>query len=172
MTVKYTSQAFTEAHDRFLTDATRLTDEDVAQLALVDADLADRARAKRAGFVEAKGHDATWHKPVKWKDLLKWQRDILMPLLGTYRLKSREAHTRLDDLERRIVELEKRPAGIKDAGVWKSGVTYHPGDIVSHQGSGWICSMTHDSTGNDVDHSAFRLLVMRGRDGRNSDGRR
>jgi len=68
-------------------------------------------------------------------------------------------------LEQRIAELEARPA-MKDAGVWKAGTVYDAGAIVSHGGSGWICSATHCAVGSEPSHDFFRLFVKAGRDGR------
>ena len=76
--------------------------------------------------------------------------------------------TRLAALEARVKQLEALPT-MKDAGVWTHGRMYSAGSIVSHQGSAWICSDTHYSTGTDLDHGRFRLLVKKGRDGK--DGR-
>lgn len=67
-------------------------------------------------------------------------------------------------LEARVSALEQRPQ-LKDAGVWTSGQSYAPGDVVSHAGSGWICNAAH-TAGGGISHEAFRLLVKRGRDGR------
>ena len=74
--------------------------------------------------------------------------------------------SRVDALEQRVRELESRPA-IKDAGVWHTATVYKPGDIVSHQGSGWICSADHVA-GDGIDHAKFRLLVKKGADARDA----
>ena len=65
----------------------------------------------------------------------------------------------------RIAALEARPS-VQDKGTWKDGVVYDKGDIVTHGGSGWICSETHLATGTDLNHDCFRLFVKRGRDAR------
>lgn len=49
----YNPVTFHEAHKKFLTDAKTLTDDDLAQFAIIDPKLAERARAKREGYVEA-----------------------------------------------------------------------------------------------------------------------
>ena len=51
--MSYDPLAFQAAHQRFLTDVNNLTDDDLEQFAIVDPKLAERARARRAGFVEA-----------------------------------------------------------------------------------------------------------------------
>lgn len=68
-------------------------------------------------------------------------------------------------LQARIRELEARPA-LHDRGLWTRGVPYAEGDVVTADGSAWVCTKTHFSVGRDLDHTAFRLLVKRGRDGR------
>ena len=44
---------FEDAHAKFIDDATKLTDSDIAQIAIVDPKLGERARARRAGYVPA-----------------------------------------------------------------------------------------------------------------------
>lgn len=72
-------------------------------------------------------------------------------------------HRTVDPLIARLAALEARPV-TKDAGVWKSGVLYEPGDITTHAGSGWICRAAHHSTGTEPSHDCFRLFVKAGRD--------
>jgi hypothetical protein len=114
---EYNSDAFSAAHQRFLTDAKSLTDDDLAQFAVVDPKLAERARAKRAGFVEAAEDGAAtprqFAKSITVKVLLDYQRDCLAPILAThkYRVKQlTETVERLDahcrSLEQRLLELE------------------------------------------------------------------
>jgi hypothetical protein len=68
-------------------------------------------------------------------------------------------------LEKRIAQLEARPV-VKDAGVWRTGTLYRAGEIVSHGGSGWICSETHSAGGPEPNHKFFRLFVTASRDAR------
>ena len=100
----YDGKAFSAAHRKFLEDAKSLTDDDIAQFAIVDAKFAERARARRAGFVEPiePGHrDKT---PVTRGFLLKALQCViandLTPLLATYRY-------RIDELVTRVAELEQ-----------------------------------------------------------------
>jgi hypothetical protein len=79
--------------------------------------------------------------------------------------KNRELDICLSALTTRMADVEQRPV-LEDKGVWKANETYAAGAIVSHHGSGFICSRPHVSRGIDLDHTAFRLLVKRGRDAR------
>jgi hypothetical protein len=72
-------------------------------------------------------------------------------------------HTAIAPLITRIAVLEARPE-LKDAGPWQSGASYRPGDIVSFQGGAWICKAPTMSQA--FNHECFRLLVKRGRDGK------
>lgn len=72
-------------------------------------------------------------------------------------LHAREARI---DLEKRVAALEARPE-LKDAGVWREGTAYAPGNIVSHAGSAWICNK---ATEGKPPGDGWRLLVKRGRD--------
>jgi hypothetical protein len=70
------------------------------------------------------------------------------------------------ELTTRLAALEARPVGaVKDAGTWKPDRPYDEGDIVTRDGSAWICGRSHISTAR-FDHQAFRLFVKSGRDGR------
>ena len=51
--VVYDTKAFEAAHRRFLTDPKTVTDDDLALFELVFPSFAERARAMRAGFVNA-----------------------------------------------------------------------------------------------------------------------
>jgi hypothetical protein len=64
----------------------------------------------------------------------------------------------IEALEQRIVELEGRPV-VRDAGVWEANREYRPGDIISHNGAGWLCRAAHVSAGHAPDPSAFRMFV-------------
>jgi hypothetical protein len=78
------------------------------------------------------------------------------------RLRTAEATIKtIAELERRIVELEARPT-LRDAGVWQANREYRNGDVVSHQGGGWLCRSTHMSVGSHPSPDAFRLFVKAG----------
>jgi hypothetical protein len=68
-------------------------------------------------------------------------------------------------LRERIAVLESRPS-LKDCGVWHSGVVYENGSLVTFDGSAWVCRQAHFAVGDHPSHDHFRLLVKRGRDGR------
>lgn len=74
-------------------------------------------------------------------------------------------NARIDALEQRIGALEAKPS-VQDKGIWRAGQVYEPGDIVTRSGSAWICRSIHMAVGDDLDHDRFRLLVKRGRDGK------
>ena len=82
-TTKYDRERWVAAHHRFLESPFALTDEDLEQLALTDPRLAERGRAKRAGFVEAeddfvKEHG---HHPLTLKLWSQWLSDLFSPML-------------------------------------------------------------------------------------------
>src|SRR5262245_26530901 len=69
-------------------------------------------------------------------------------------------------LEERIRELEQRPL-LEDAGIWNRSTEYHPGQCVTFDGSYWVCKTMHRH-GKPGETDCWRLLVRRGRDGRDS----
>ena len=57
---------------------------------------------------------------------------------------------------------------LTDGGIWKSDGTLYPaGQVVTRDGSAWVCTRTHAQLG-PFDHTCWRLLVKRGRDGRDA----
>jgi hypothetical protein len=104
----YNSTAFETAHKKFLDDATTLTDDDLAQFAIVDPKLAERARAKRAGFVKAETDDdrRDLARPATMRDFLDFVVDDFGPILATYRHKNAMLEERCLALEQRVLELE------------------------------------------------------------------
>lgn len=89
------------------------------------------------------------------------------------RAKIVECEVQIAELRAELETLKaQRP--LKDAGVWKAGVTYHTGDMVSFQGSAWIAKTVNVVRPNDPDTgpSCWRLFVKRGADGKDGrDGR-
>ena len=77
------------------------------------------------------------------------------------------AHVRT--LHSRVEELERRPT-LRDAGVWSAEKTPYGLDaIVTDRGSAWIAKRaTCQRPGEDNDD--WRLMVKRGRDGRDAKG--
>lgn len=108
----YDKELFQLAHTRFLLIPKELTDRDLEQLAVVDKKSAERARATRAGFVEAEDDDdkKLAKLTVSQRDLLSWQKDVVQPLLSTYRHRLDEAMTLIRSLEGRVLELEAQQA--------------------------------------------------------------
>jgi hypothetical protein len=171
--VVYDSKGFEAAHHRFLTEPKALTDADLAQFALVSPKFADRARAKRAGFVEAE--DATQQKfgkqPLPYKAFMDWIGDYLGPILATYRYKSRQAEARREaleqrvatlesDLSQRVKALESRPA-VKYSGLWIQGQPYSEGNLVSLKGGLWLAIRQQPTTPGTAD-SGWKLVVKSG----------
>lgn len=103
---EYNSEAFNLAHQRFLTAAKQLTDDDLAQFAIVDPKFAERARAKRAGFVEAdeEEDEATKKalaKPLTGQFMVRWMRDHFGPVFAAHRYRSKQFQSRLEAFEER-----------------------------------------------------------------------
>jgi len=67
-------------------------------------------------------------------------------------------NTKLAALEATITGLEERPL-MKDAGVWRHGSTYSPGDVTTFKGSAWVCTKAHTADGPVADHANWRLLM-------------
>ena len=71
----------------------------------------------------------------------------------------------LKPLRERILELEQR----EWAGVWEAGKSYAKGAIVSHGGSGWLALRQYpDGKPGDGANTGWKLIVKRGRDGRDA----
>jgi hypothetical protein len=64
-------------------------------------------------------------------------------------------------LERRIEALEAQQ--VKHAGTWRAGMSYRKGNLVSHDGSGWIATRDHPGKPG-APNSGFTLFVKKGRD--------
>lgn len=69
-------------------------------------------------------------------------------------------------LEARIRAIEERPL-LEDAGVWNRSSAYYPGNVVTHDGSSWVARTSH-SHGEPGKCDDWRLMVKRGRDGKDS----
>jgi hypothetical protein len=116
------------------------------------------------------GDDTEWATHLNYKDNLERATplgmfDWLVQFCASMNSRNKERNATIERLEARVAELEARPSsGTKDAGPWKTGTTYFPGDIVSFQGSGWIAKETNVVRPNDPElgHRAWRLLVKRG----------
>jgi hypothetical protein len=106
----YNATAFETAHKRFLVEPKNLTDDDLAQFAAVDPQLAERARARRSGFVEAADDDSRTlaKRALTYKGLVCFFRDHVAPILATHRYKAAQTTARLDELAERCFALEAR----------------------------------------------------------------
>jgi hypothetical protein len=157
---EYNQKLFDIAHRKFL-EHEALTDDDIAQFEILSRNLAERARARRAGFVPSETADerTLLNKAATKRDVQSIVADVVMPYLLTYR-------HRIDVLEAHLKELAAKPH-VKYTGVYQTGKTYGPGDAATHAGSLWICK-TDDAGEPGKDFVGWQLAVKRGRDGRDA----
>jgi hypothetical protein len=73
-------------------------------------------------------------------------------------------------LEERIRAIEERPL-LEDCGVWNKNSDYHPGMCVTFDGSMWVAKTWHRN-GQPGKCDDWRLMVKRGKDGRDGTGSR
>jgi hypothetical protein len=101
----YNYKLFETAHTKFIGAPATLTDADLEQFAIVDPKLAERARAKRAGFVEGRNDDdrKTLARPATMRNLIDLFKDELLPILATYRYKNAQLEERCYALEHRVL---------------------------------------------------------------------
>lgn len=86
----------------------------------------------------------------------------LAPVFREYvEKKTSPADMRLDALEARMSELEKRPTA-KWAGIWQPEKSYQPGNLVTRSGSLWISILPTSSAPGTDDSGAWRLIVKQG----------
>jgi hypothetical protein len=160
----YDRVAFVQAHHKFLTDAKTLTDADLEQFAVIDPKLADRARAKRAGFVEAfectDAEKRALSQTVTMNALTDWFTDFVLPILATYRHSIQETRALAVALEQRLTATERKQF-LKFRGVWEAGTAYDVGDCATCHGSLWVCKAeTSGKPGEDF--VAWTLAVKKG----------
>ena len=81
-----------------------LTDDDIEQFATVDPKLAERARARRQGFVPAETELERKQNalPVNRRDVTEAIQDVLLPLLATHRYKCQQLETQLLEMAKRL----------------------------------------------------------------------
>ena len=70
----------------------------------------------------------------------------------------------VEPLERRIRELEAR----EWCGVWQEGKAYSKNAIITHDGSAWLATREFPEGKPGTANSGFKLIVKRGRDGRDA----
>lgn len=157
--VRYDPDRFCAALDKFNGDATSLTDGDIAQLRSIYTHLAERASARRAGYVEKT--DPELNVPLSWNWFLKWLRDFEHPIAATHRHRIQEAHQRLETIEARLAAVEERPfsgKGVEWAGVWKHATFFAPGSLVTDKSGLWLAVRTPTDRPGRPD-SGWRLVV-------------
>jgi len=106
--MKFDFKAWSDAHQKFFTDAKTLTDDDLAQLATSDPELAEKARAKRSGFVpsETDAERQRLAKTVTQRSLEMMLEDALIPSLMASIRDMRDKHNeKLRDLGKQIEDL-------------------------------------------------------------------
>ena len=133
----YSTERFNDAHARLLENPASLSDDDLALFDLVAPALGDRARAKRAGYVEAVDPQfaALERQPVSHRQLRGYADDVLFPIMATHVFKIRQ-------LEQRLNELEQRPAsstGCEYAGTYSPTTQYTAGQLITRGGGLWLC---------------------------------
>ena len=69
------------------------------------------------------------------------------------------------DLRKRIADLERRPT-LRYVGVWQSGKSYSPGEVVTDAGSMWHCNSATSSARPGTGNSVWTLCCKRGKDAR------
>ena len=70
---------------------------------------------------------------------------------------------RLAQLEARLAELEQTT--LKAATTWEPGKAFAKNDTIQRDGSLWQCVETHGA-GEAFNHAYWKLLIKRGKDGR------
>jgi hypothetical protein len=104
----YNYKLFEAAHTKFIEAPATLTDADLEQFTVVDPKLAERARARRAGYVKSETDEErkTFAQPATMRHLIHLYNDEIMPVLATYRHKNAMLEERCNALEHRLLELE------------------------------------------------------------------
>ncbi len=164
MTTEFISERFVEAHQRFLTDPKTVSDADLEQFNCIDRDLANKARARRAGHSEpAKPGDA---RPVTRGHFRKWFEDTLSALFLVQHYHLASAVNRLEAAERRLEQLErvkaKTPSGVRWRGVFDAGRAYDEGDLITRAGSLWLATQ-RSPVGNPGEGVSGWTLICKGR---------
>lgn len=67
----------------------------------------------------------------------------------------------LSGLRDRLKDAERK--GLRYSGTWQRALEYKQGDVVTHDGSAWVC-LVPETKGKPGDGLAWQLFVKRGRD--------
>lgn len=165
MDATYDTDKCSAAIDRYIADPKSLTDEDLEQFQIINPELADYARAKRAGFEEALTDEERERnkKPLTFGTFLMCMRTTV-PQTSSMIYRIRDAHAKIEALEKRVQELSARPE-LKYRGVFDAMNVYAEGHAATHQGGIWIAKRpTMKVPGNNNDD--WTLAVKSGRDAR------
>ncbi len=102
---------------------------------------------------------------AKPRDILEAEKRLPRDIKAVITAEAAEVAVDIRELYQRIEELERRPF-LNEAGVWEAGKAYGVGMVVSDHGSAWVCKApTWKRPG---DSSDWRLLVKKGRDGKDA----
>jgi hypothetical protein len=148
--VEHDGALWSEALKLFNGNAKALTDAHLAQLALVSPNLGARATAKRQGAVQPV--DPKFEASVTGTVFMMWLTDFLMPILLQHAFVVRGLKTRVADLEARPI------GGVEYAGVHEATRTYQPGQLVTRDGSLWLCQRQTMTTPG-YDPTYWKLIV-------------
>lgn len=73
-------------------------------------------------------------------------------------------------LRARIVTLEALPRALAYQGVWREGATFEKHDVVTSDGSVWICLRPTTAKPGTDDGQSWHMMLRRARDGRDRRG--
>jgi hypothetical protein len=159
---RYDGEEFQKALEVYCENPQQMTVAQVKLMTLIDPKLGATVRARQLGWVppETDEERKAGTLPVKRAEFFELVERWMSPIFATHRYKSREAQTRLDALERRIKELEDRPA-LKYVGSHRENEPYQEGSLVTKAGSLWLATEpTSRIPGTEL--SGWRLIVKRG----------
>lgn len=160
--ITYSPDAYESAASKFLDEPSTLTDRDIAQLARVSQSLGKEAAVLRRGL-ERPEPEGTHHVPLP--EFLRYVRTETI-----FRARDR---FRIRELEQRIAELEARQSkGFNYRGVWQAGEVYSRNDVITMNGSMWICTaqttVVEPKFGDETASASWSLCVKAGRPGRDA----
>ena len=156
----YDTEICSKAINKLWLAPTELTDEEVAQLTLVDADFGDLGRRRRQGVKE--------DERVRSKETItlgffrSFLHNYFFPFLGTYKYKINALEAKVLAQDKRLAEIETKSISFR--GVWREGVPYGRNSAVTLKGSLWIANDATCARPGDPDEAsrAWTLAVKRG----------